>query len=200
MIVVGLTGGIGSGKSTVASMLQEMGARIIDADRIARDVVRPGEPALASLRAEFGEEVVTEQGELDRAAVAARVFDDPDALKRLNAIVHPAVAARTAEEIEDARQAGARWVVYDVPLLYENDLEHMFDKVIVVASSESVRRQRLREREQWSTSDIDARMAMQMPLEEKVQRADFVVDNDGSLVETRRQVEEVTAQLFEATP
>ena len=197
MIVVGLTGGIGSGKSTVASMLQEMGARIIDADRIARDAVAPGEPALASIRAEFGSEVLTEQGELDRAALAARVFDDRDALKRLNAIVHPSVAARAAQELEAARDDDVRWVVYDVPLLYENELEGMFAKVIVVTASEPVRRHRLRERERWSTSDIDARMATQMPLEEKVRRADFVIDNDGSLVETRRQVEEVTAQLFE---
>lgn len=197
MIVVGLTGGVGSGKSTVANMLQELGARIIDADRIAREVVAPGEPALASIRSEFGDEVIAETGDLDRAALAARVFEDPERLQRLNAIVHPAVAARAAEEIADQRERGAQWVVYDVPLLYENELQGMFTKVIVVVASEAARRQRLRARDGWSDAEIDARLGAQMPLEEKASRADYVVDNEGSLVETRRQVEDVTAQLFE---
>ena len=198
MIVVGLTGGVGSGKSTVAGMLQELGARVVDADRLAREVVAPGEPALQAIRAEFGDDVLTEDGALNRPALAARVFDDPDALARLNAIVHPAVANRAAEAFEAARLRGDRWVVYDVPLLYENGLEDMFEKIIVVSSSEEVRRQRLQAREQWSTGDIEARFQSQIPLEEKVPRADFVIDNEGSLVDTRRQVEEVTAKIFEA--
>jgi len=198
MIVVGLTGGVGSGKSTVAGMLQELGARVVDADRLAREVVAPGEPALQAIRAEFGDDVLTEDGALNRPALAARVFDDPDALARLNAIVHPAVANRAAEAFEAARLRGDRWVVYDVPLLYENGLEDMFEKIIVVSSSEEVRRQRLQAREQWSTGDIEARFQSQIPLEEKVPRADFVIDNEGSLVDTRRQVEEVTAKMFEA--
>jgi len=200
MKLLGLTGGIGSGKSTVASIFRELGAHVIDADEVAREVVQAGEPALQAIREVFGADVLDAQGHLDRGAMASRVFNDPEALARLNAIVHPAVAQRTRERIEASRRRGDPWVVYDVPLLYENGLEGMFDAVVVVTASEEVRRARLLEREEWSREDIDARIRAQMPLDEKAHRADWVVDNDGSLLETRRQAEQIVTELFGSDP
>lgn len=196
MIVVGLTGGVGSGKSTVAGLFREMGAKVIDADSIAREVVEIGEPTLTAIRESFGDEVFEADGALDRRAMAARVFGDDEARARLNAIVHPAVAQRTAELLQEARESGESWVVYDVPLLYENGLEEMFDTIVVVTADEELRRARLRDREGWTEEDIQARMEAQMDLGEKVRRANHVIDNGGTLHETRRQVEDVMTRIF----
>jgi dephospho-CoA kinase len=186
---VGLTGGIGSGKSTVAARLAAIGATIIDADRLARDAVAPGSPALDAIRARFGDRVFTADGALDRAALGAIVFGDPEARQALNAIVHPEVARRALEAKEAAEATGAAVVVYDVPLLYENGLAPMFDEVVVVAVPPEVQRARVAARDGAAPEAIEARIAAQWPLADKVARADAVIDNGGTRADTERQVD-----------
>lgn len=137
MVTIGLTGGVGSGKSTVARMLGEHGAFVVDADAVAREVVAPGTPGLGAVAAEFGPDVIAADGSLDRAALAAIVFTDDAARARLNAIVHPLIAARTAELMAEA--AAGQVVVHDVPLLVENQLAAAYDVVVVVLADDAVR-------------------------------------------------------------
>lgn len=187
--VVGLTGGIGSGKSTVARLLAEHGAAIIDADLLAREAVAPGSPALAQVVARFGDEVLTADGALDRPRLGARVFGDEAARRALNAIVHPEVARLAGERIQALVAAGAPLVVYDVPLLYENGLEKVLPEVIVVDAPLEVRYARIAARDGLDRAAIAARIAAQLPLEEKVRRADHVIDNGGPLEATRAAVQ-----------
>ncbi len=197
MLRVGLTGGVGSGKSTVAQMLSELGAEVIDADALAREAVAPGTPALGRIVDAFGAEVLDGGGRLDRAALAAVVFADDAARARLNGIVHPEVARLAAERMRRLEERGARWVVYDVPLLYENGLEEMFDVVVVVDSAPEQRKQRLEERNGWTAAEAAQRMAAQLPLSDKVDRADHVIDNSGSRTETAARVRRLAEILLE---
>jgi dephospho-CoA kinase len=173
---IGLTGGIGSGKSTVASLLAERGARVVDADRLAREVVEPGTPGLAAVVAEFGDGVLTAEGALDRAALAALVFADPAARARLDGVVHPLVRARAAELVAEA-PAGAV-VVQDVPLLVETGQAGLFDLVLVVEAELETRVARLVDRG-LSESDARARIASQATDEQRRAVADVVLTNDG---------------------
>ncbi len=193
--VLGLTGGIGSGKSTVARMLAARGAQIIDADALAREAVAPGSPGLAAIRARFGEDVFAPDGTLDRKALGARVFADPELRQVLNGIVHPEVARLAMVRIQALREAGAGVIVYDVPLLYENSLERILPEVIVVDAPLEVRHARLFTRDGLSPEAVDARIAAQIPLEEKVRRADAVIDNGGALEATEAQVDALHARL-----
>lgn len=195
MRVVGLTGGIGSGKSVVSRMFRELGATVIDADQLAREVVEPGQPAFAAIRERFGEQILLPDGGLDRKKLGAVVFEDEAARRDLNAIVHPEVAALAARRMQEAAEAGAELVLYDVPLLYENGLDRMLPTVIVVRVSPQVQRARIRARDGLSDVEIEQRIAAQMPLTEKVARADHVIDNDGTLEATRRQVEALYPKL-----
>ncbi len=171
-------------------MLAALGAAIIDADVLAREVVEPGSPAFDAIVAHFGREVVDPTtGGIDRKALGAIVFSDGAARAALNAIVHPAVAALAMQRMQAAREAGAPLIVYDVPLLYENGLDRMLPAVVVVRASPEVQRARVRARDGLSDQEIEDRIAAQMPLAEKVARADHVIDNDGDLAATRRQVE-----------
>lgn len=185
MIRVGLTGGIGSGKSTVARLLAEQGALVIDADQIAREVVKPGEPALTEIIERFGPEVVASDGSLDRGALAAIVFADTAALSVLNAITHPRIAQRTAELMEQAADDAV--VVYDVPLMVENNATDGWDAVIVVEADHQVRVHRLIERG-LSPEDIEARMSRQASDEERRAVADVLIVNSGDLDDLRDQV------------
>ena len=185
MIRVGLTGGIGSGKSTVARLLAEQGALVIDADQLAREVVEPGEPALTEIIERFGPQVVASDGSLDRGALAAIVFADTAALSDLNAITHPRIAQRTAELIEAAADDAV--VVYDVPLLVENNATDGWDAVIVVEADHQVRVHRLIERG-LSPEDIEARMSRQASDEERRAVADVLIVNSGDLDDLRDQV------------
>lgn len=185
MIRVGLTGGIGSGKSTVARLLAEQGALVIDADQIAREVVKPGEPALTEIIERFGPEVVASDGSLDRGALAAIVFADTAALSDLNAITHPRIAQRTAELMEQAADDAV--VVYDVPLMVENNATDEWDAVIVVEADHQVRVHRLIERG-LSPEDIEARMSRQASDEERRAVADVLIVNSGDLDDLRDQV------------
>lgn len=193
MVLVGLTGGIGSGKSEVAGMLTRLGAIVVDADEVARSVVAPGTVGLAAVVAEFGD-VLKPDGELDRPRLAALVFADAAARARLNAIVHPLVRQATAELVA-AVPAGSV-VVNDVPLLVESGLEDTFDVVVVVAASPQTQLARLVDRRGLAVEDARRRIAAQASLADKVAVADVVVDNDGDGAALRPQVEALWADLL----
>ncbi|MGW1977827.1 dephospho-CoA kinase [Streptomyces sp. NPDC001889] len=193
MLSVGLTGGIGAGKSEVSRLLESYGAVLIDADRIAREVVEPGTPGLAAVVAAFGESVLAPDGTLDRPKLGAIVFADPDRLAALNAIVHPLVGARS-QELE--RAAGLEAVVvHDVPLLTENALADRYDLVVVVDASVETQLDRLVGRRGMTESDARARMAAQATREQRRAIADLVIDNDGPLEQLEPQVRRVWAEL-----
>ncbi|MFH9179343.1 dephospho-CoA kinase [Streptomyces albogriseolus] len=193
MLTVGLTGGIGAGKSEVSRLLVERGAVLIDADRIAREVVEPGTPGLAAVVEAFGEAILAEDGSLDRPRLGALVFSDPEKLATLNSIVHPLVGARS-RELEEAAPEDAV-VVHDVPLLTENGLAPLYDVVIVVDASPGTQLDRLVRLRGMSEEDARARMAAQATREQRRAVADIVIDNDVPLAALERRVEEVWADL-----
>ncbi|MEU3250443.1 dephospho-CoA kinase [Streptomyces sp. NPDC006997] len=193
MVKVGLTGGIGAGKSEVSRLLVECGAVLIDADRIAREVVAPGTPGLAEVVRTFGEEVLTEDGALDRPKLGSIVFSDPDRLAVLNSIVHPLVGARS-RELESAAPEDAV-VVHDVPLLTENGLAPLYDVVVVVDASPGTQLDRLVRLRGMTEEDARARMAAQATREQRLEIADIVIDNDVPLPELQRRVRSVWADL-----
>jgi dephospho-CoA kinase len=193
---VGLTGGIASGKSTVSAILRELGAVVIDADQLARDVVAGGTPGLAAVTDEFGPGVLTEDGELDRPAVAKIVFADDVARKRLEGIIHPLVFAEVAR-LEGMAPEGSL-VVHDLPLLAESGRADSFDAVIVVDAPREVQLARMVQDRGWTTQEAEARMAAQSSREDRLAIATYVVENSGSLEELRRQVEDVYKKLARA--
>ena len=190
---VGLTGGIASGKSTVSAILAELGAVVIDADAIAREVVAQGTPGLEAVVAEFGPGLLTPEGDLDRPAMGALVFADAGARKRLEAIIHPLVHRRSAE-LEAAAEADAV-VVHDIPLLAEVGRAGSFDAVIVVDAPTEVQVARMVGDRGWTREDAESRIAAQASREERLSIATHVVDNTGSLEDLRRRVEDVYAEL-----
>lgn len=194
---MGLTGGVGSGKSTVAAMLAARGAFVIDADAIAREVVAPGSEGLEALVAAFGTGVLAEDGSLDRPALAALAFRDEQAREQLNAITHPRIAARTAELMAGA--ALGQVLVHDVPLLVELALMPAYDVVVVVDASDATRIRRLESRG-MSRDEAERRMAAQATREERLAAADVVVDNEGDLEDLGRQVDQLWAKLSVAGP
>ncbi|GLW63251.1 dephospho-CoA kinase [Actinomadura rubrobrunea] len=193
VLKVGLTGGIGSGKSEVSARLRAHGAMIIDADRIAREVVEPGTPGLAAVAAEFGEEILRPDGSLDREKLASIVFSDADRRAALNAIVHPLVGERVAELMEAAPEDAV--VVYDVPLLVENDLAGMYDVVVVVDAPVETQIRRLVERRGMTEEEARARIAAQATREQRRALAHHVIDNSGSLDELHAQVDALWDEL-----
>ncbi|MFI5974470.1 dephospho-CoA kinase [Streptomyces sp. NPDC051452] len=193
MLKVGLTGGIGAGKSEVSRLLVEHGAVLIDSDRIAREVVAPGTPGLAAVVDAFGEEVLAGDGSLDRPRLGSIVFADPDKLAVLNAIVHPLVGAR-ARELENAA-ADDSVVIHDVPLLTENGLAPLYDIVIVVDASPRTQLDRLVRLRGMTEEDARARMAAQATRERRREIADIVIDNDVPLDALRERVAEVWDDL-----
>ncbi|MGP4114033.1 dephospho-CoA kinase [Streptomyces sp. 4N509B] len=194
MLTVGLTGGIGAGKSEALRLLAEHGAVVIDADRIAREVVEPGTPGLAAVVTEFGEEVLTSSGALDRPRLGRIVFAAPERRRALNAIVHPLVRARAAQ-LRAAAAAPGAIVVEDVPLLAENQLQGRYDAIVVVDASEATRLDRLVRLRGMTEEDARARMAAQATREERLMIADFVLDNDGPREDLARQVTALWGRL-----
>ncbi|MGY2085112.1 dephospho-CoA kinase [Blastococcus sp. SYSU DS0539] len=186
MLKIGLTGGIGSGKSTVSRLLAERGALIVDADRIAREVLEPGTPGLAAVAAEFGDGVLTPDGSLDRPALAAVVFSDDDARRRLDALVHPLVRQRSAELVAAAPPDAV--VVHDVPLLVETGQAGAYDLVVVVHTDVELRVARLIERG-LTEADARARIAAQATDEQRRAAADVLLDNSGTLEQLAEQVD-----------
>ena len=195
MLVVGLTGNIASGKSTVAQMFEERGATIIDADRLAREAVEVGTPAFDAIVARWGRGILAPDGTLDRALLRQIVFDQPEELEALNAIVHPEVGRLRDAEIAAARTRGDRICVCDIPLLFERHLAEQFDRIVLVDAPRPVRLERLIRDRGLTHTEAMKMIAAQMPAELKRARADYVIDNDGSMSELVRRVDEVWAAL-----
>ena len=196
MLLVGLTGNIGSGKSTVAQLLSERGATIIDADVLARRAVEQGTPAYASIVERWGTSILAADGLIDRAALRRIVFSEPQELEQLNSIVHPEVERMLAALVQQARQRGDRLVVCDIPLLFERRMTDAFDRILLVDAPRPVRLERLvRERGLRETEAMEMIVA-QMPAELKRARADFVIDNVGTLTQLDQRVAEVWSALL----
>ena len=196
MLLVGLTGNIGSGKSTVAQMLSERGATIIDADVLARRAVELGTAAFDQIVARWGETVLTADGQLDRAALRRVVFSDQEQLEELNQIVHPEVERLRARLVDRARQRGDRIVVCDIPLLFERHMTDRFDRIILVDANRALRHERLLKDRGLATTEAMDMIAAQMPAELKRARADFVIDNEGTLTQLERRVHDVWSALM----
>ncbi|MGW1791343.1 dephospho-CoA kinase [Streptomyces tubercidicus] len=193
MVKVGLTGGIGAGKSEVSRLLASYGAVIVDADKIAREVVEPGTPGLAAVVEEFGDDILAPDGTLDRPKLGGIVFADPDKLKALNAIVHPLVGARSAEL--EASAGPDAVVVHDVPLLTENGLAPLYDLVVVVDAAPQTQLDRLVRLRGMAEDEAKSRMAAQASREQRLAVADLVIDNDGPLEALEPQVRAVWERL-----
>jgi len=196
-LLVGLTGSIATGKSTVSGMFAHLGARVIDADLLAREVVMPGQAAYARIVAEFGPQVVQEDGSLDRKALGALVFGDAAKRKRLEEITHPAIGARRERLLSVLdEEAFEGVVIWDAALLFEGGGAATMDRVVVVYADSETERRRLMERDGLSDADACARIASQMPVAEKAKLADHVIDNSGMREETERQVRTVYGALL----
>lgn len=190
-LTIGLTGGIASGKSTVANMCKEMGIPVIDADIEARLAVEPGEPAYKMIVESFGPGILLQDGSINRQALGALIFNDEDKRLLLNGIVHPEVRKRMAEKRETAEKTGAPIVILDIPLLFESKLTYMADKTLVVYVGRDTQLSRLMARNSFSKEEAEARIRSQMPLSEKAAMADAVIDNNGEIDETKRQLLEI---------
>jgi dephospho-CoA kinase len=189
MRLIGVTGGIATGKSTVDRMLADHGATVIDADVLAREVVLPGTPALAEVVQRFGASVLQPDGELDRARLGAIVFSDPDARNDLDRITHPRIAELTQERVAAALATDTALVVVDIPLLYENAREGMFEGVLLVYAPRDMQLQRLRERNGLDAAAALQRLAAQLPIDEKRDRATWIIDNSDGFDVTSRAVD-----------
>ncbi|QQE73518.1 dephospho-CoA kinase [Brevibacillus composti] len=194
-MILGLTGGIATGKSTVTAMLRERGIPVIDADQIAREVVEPGKPAYESIVRYFGEEILLPDGQIDRAKLGEIVFSDEAERQKLNTIVHPEVRRVMREQAEEAEKNGATIVFLDIPLLFESRLQHMVDKVVVVYAPAEMQMARMMERDEFDEEQAEKRLRAQWPIEQKKEEADFVIDNTGSREETEKQVEQLVRRL-----
>jgi dephospho-CoA kinase len=193
-LLVGLTGGIATGKSTVSEILARLGAVLVDADQLAREVVAPGEPALAEVVREFGD-VLRRDGTLDRKKLAALVFAEPSRRKRLEAILHPAIRARFDARLDALTREGFEGiVVFDAPVMIESGGEKNMDRLIVVVTDEATQRARLVARDA-DAADGERRIASQMPLAAKAKLADYVIDNTGDRAATEARTREVHAAL-----
>jgi len=196
MPLIALTGGIASGKSTIATRLAEHGAVVVDADAIVRDVQQPGSPVLDEIVREFGADVIRPDGSLDRAGLGARVFGDDDAIARLNRIVHPAVRAESQRRFDEAFAADPdAVVVYDVPLLVEARVDDPWELIVVAHAPADVRLRRLVELRGMSETDAAARVASQVDDSARLAVADVVIDTTGTIDDTIRQVDELWARL-----
>ena len=189
MIVIGLTGGFGSGKSTVAGMLRELGARVIDSDKVAHQLYHPGTPVFDEVVGAFGREIVGEKGEIDRRKLGQKVFGNPQALTRLNAILHPRIARRIEEILAGWRGEGVKVAVVEAALLLEAGWAPLVDQVWVTVASEGKVKERLRASKDLTDEEVEARLASQMPVEEKAKGADVVINTDGTLEQVREEVE-----------
>jgi len=195
MLKIAVTGGAGSGKSTVVRMFKELGAAVLDADEVAREVVAVGTPAWEDLRRTWGPEFFLADGSLDRAKVAQRVFSDHEARRRLNDLIHPQVAQKIKERLKALERQGAPLVMVEVPLLFEAGLERVYDRTVVVFADPQDQERRLEGRDHRPEEEIAGILKAQWPLKEKQALADYVVDNRGTLRNTRRQVEKIWREL-----
>jgi dephospho-CoA kinase len=192
-MLIGLTGGIATGKSTVSNMLRELGIHVIDADQVAREVVEPGKPAWQEIKEHFGEAVLLPDGQLNRPKLAEIIFNDGSQRKILNGIIHPYIRQEMDRKTEEALQEN-EVVVLDIPLLFEGGREKEVDKVLVVYVPEEIEVRRLMERDQIDEDYARQKIASQMSIEEKKRRADAYIDNSGSREETKKQLLSILQQ------
>ena len=195
MKLVGLTGGIASGKSTVAKILEGLGAAIIDADVLAREVVEPDQDAWKDIVASFGAEIVQADRTLDRTKLRTIIFDNPEARKKLESIIHPRVRALAEKRISERAAAGYVVIVYEVPLLFEGNLHEWLRPVILVACDVGTQRSRLQKRDRLQAAEAQKHIDAQMSLEEKRRLADYVIENNGNLEDLERQVGAVLKKI-----
>jgi len=190
-MIIGLTGSIASGKSTVAKMLKEYGLPIVDADVVARLVVEPGTPTLQKIVEAFGEEALTDDGTMNRQQIGAIIFHDEEKRTLLNSIIHPAIRQEMLRQRDEHLENGAKTVIMDIPLLFESQLQHFVEKILVVSVSEVTQLNRLMERNQLTEEEASARIASQLPLSVKELGADAVINNNGTIEETAEQLEDI---------
>lgn len=189
MRVIGLTGGIATGKSTVSNYLLSLGVPVIDADLISREVVEPGTPGLEKLVQTFGAELLNPQGQLNRPVLAQKLFDNEEVRKKVNQLLHPIIYERMFERVARYHSNGETLVVLDIPLLFETIATDRFDSIWLVYIPEKIQLERLKKRDQLSQEAAQARMASQLSIEEKKKLADVIINNSGSIEETREQVQ-----------
>ncbi|MFD1773137.1 dephospho-CoA kinase [Paenibacillus rhizophilus] len=188
-MIMGLTGGIASGKSTVSAILAEKGAKVVDADAIAREVMLPGHEVLAAVAKHFGEGILLPDGTLNRSKLGEIVFNDPEALKALNGMTHPAIRRITRERMQALeKEAPERLVIADIPLLFESGQEDMFERILVVYAPREIQLERLMKRNGLTREQAEARLDSQMDIELKRAKADFVINNSGDVADTERQI------------
>jgi dephospho-CoA kinase len=184
----GLTGGLGTGKSTVANLIRSHGIPVIDADRLAREVVEKGSVGLGHVVQAFGPGILNSQGQLDRLKMAEIVFSSPKKLLQLESIIHPLVQEAVRQQKNWLKDQDCLWAVYDVPLLFEKKLNDQFDGIITVSASKSQQIERVKKRNSWNDEEIQKRIQAQIPLSEKIQQSDYVIENQGSLQELEKKV------------
>lgn len=192
---IGLTGGVATGKSTVSGLLQDQGLAVIDADVLAHEALQPGTESYEQIVRTFGQGVLNPDGSIQRSALASQIFSNEQKKLQLEGITHPYVQKRVQELKESFRQQGHQIVIYDVPLLFEKNLQSQFDFVIVVTCSEALQIQRMKSRNRWSDEEIRQRLANQMPMFQKELQADFVIRNEGTKEELGRAVNQVRDEL-----
>lgn len=190
-LIIGLTGSIATGKSTISAMFDEFNIPVIDADKVAREVVNPDEVASMEIRQTFGDEVFHEDNTLNRERLGEIIFANEEKRKQLNNIVHPAIRKRMLEKKEALLTDGAKCIVFDIPLLFESKLQHFVEKIIVVSVEEDVQLKRLMERNTFTKEEAKRRIASQIPVAEKAEKADAVIDNNGSIEESQKQLVEI---------
>lgn len=191
LMIIGLTGSIASGKSTVSSMLKRKGYPIVDADEIARLVVEPGTSVIQKIREEFGQEVLKEDGSLNREKLGERIFGEQKDRDKLNAIIHPAIRAEMLRQKETHLANGANTVVMDIPLLFESKLQSFVDKIIVVSVASETQKKRLISRNELTEKEAENRIKSQLSMDFKEANADAVIDNNGTLEETEKQLRSI---------
>lgn len=192
---IGLSGGLASGKSTVAALLRKKGYSVLDADQVAREVLVKGSPGLKKVGEVFGEELIGSDGELNRKKMAEVVFSSLVQLQKLEAIVHPLVQENIKKTRTQLKEKGENVAFYDVPLLFEKKMESQFDAIVLVTTSQDLQISRMKSRNQWSDEEIQSRLKSQWPLSEKEKRANYVIRNHGNLVELEKELNQVLLSL-----
>lgn len=192
---IGLSGSIGAGKSTVAEMLRKSGYSVIDADSIAHEGLKSGTSAYKDIVDKFGTKVLDENGEIVRRELGKLIFKDANLKEWLESLLHPYVQSKVRDIRHSLERSGADMAFYEVPLLFEKKLEKQFEKIVVVAVSPEVQKQRLKARNRWSDSEIEDRVRAQIPVQEKIRRADFVIMNDGTREDLEKKVSELVICL-----
>lgn len=192
---IGLTGGIASGKSTVAQILKDQGLPVVDADQIAKAVVELSQPGFGQVVDHFGKTILKPDGSLDRKKLGQMVFTDPTKLLELEKILHPLVQTETLKQKQSFEKNGHAFAFYDVPLLFEKNLEGQFDAIVVVASSEDLQKMRMKSRDSLSDVEISDRLKSQIPISSKIKKATWVIQNDGTLEDLRKETLEVLKKI-----